>query len=678
MSAARADSWATLRLAGAIWLALVVILAFVDRALFFQVPFLETADAAVNGVMIENARHFAQLYGNYSRFQFNHPGPVFYYVYAAGELLLRDLLGVAPSPANAHVFTCAVLQCAFFAWAVAVFAANYRRTSWLPLVLLASALWLGGNAAAFVDIWPPNVLLMPFLAFAASCVSLASGRLEHLVAVVVAGGFLFHGHVAQSMFVGVLAPAALAVNLLRQRGPPGALGQWCRAHRVPLIASAVTAVVFLLPPLIDLALYGSRSNLATIVGRFGANTEDSKTLLQSVVYFASFATPSTDQDQLAIATFVQQCAYLSTYAWRLSFWGLVFVGAPIVGWIGRRRFGDAEWRFLATGWCVLAATVALCLLWGMAQAGGMHHFNGVFYYGVYFLALMLAGAVAARGLQRWYRAEAGVAMIAVAAVLLAAGRIVVPPVGENSGLAIRDAVHVALTGQPDAAPRFLVYAQGSWPVAAAVALELHRNGPGFQVAPWWGFVFGAEHEREQPALRSDDAPAIWWIAPRGPDGIPLNDDLALFVDPAPIRPDGDEIVFREHGNAFRYVVAGVTYANTDAASTNLPDLTIRFAAVPAQRDVRIVFDADCWRPHEGHAAPQAADVTLNGASLGRVEVAGREQVEVRVPAADWNRSTVANLHLHFPGAVRQVSKARPRYEEWSAWRLWSVQFIPVR
>ncbi|REM67800.1 hypothetical protein DSI38_09235, partial [Mycobacterium tuberculosis] len=52
---------------------------------------LEVGDFAANALNIIRAKSFHEIYGNYSRWQFNHPGPFFFYVYAFGEMVLVDL-----------------------------------------------------------------------------------------------------------------------------------------------------------------------------------------------------------------------------------------------------------------------------------------------------------------------------------------------------------------------------------------------------------------------------------------------------------------------------------------------------------------------------------------------------------------------------------------------------------
>lgn len=672
----RTDS--TLSLAASIWLAAVFAIGVVNQALYFQVPVVELADDAVNGIMIENARHFAQLYGNYSRFEFWHPGPAFYYVYALGQWLLCDLAGVAPAPHNAHLATCMAVQVAFLATAIAIVARWIESAVWLPLALLAAALVFGGNSTALVSIWPPHVLLMPSVAFFCAAVSVACGRLSHLPLLTGAGGFLVHGHVAQTMFVGVLGTLSLAMAWWRQRRTTGsgALRAWLRPHRRAVLTSCLLALVFALPLVLDLLRYGSRGNIATILARFATNTDDHKSFGQSVLYFASFATTTREQAQLATATAATIGAFFRSELLRLCAWGAIWLVPPLLFALRRRAWAPTQRSFLGTGWLFLVTAVALCLLWGMAQAREMFHFNGVFFYGYYFLAALLALAVAAPSLQRWYRPAPAVAVMVAAAVLLAFGRFTAPSVGAAGGLPIQAAVHAALGQAVPKARPYLVFAQDHWPVAATVALELHRGASGFRVPPWLGFLFGDEFTAVAPAS-PDPATPVWWLGPPGASCIPLTAELALFPTPAALAPSDGEIRMGVDGNVFRYVVAGIAASGGAPSRTNLPRATWRFAPERTTSDVRIVFDAGGVCDEGGRVVPRTAAVHFAGSRLGDLAVGARAEVSVVVPAALWNRDAVATLELEFLDGVHHRPPARPGYQELRAWELWSIRCTAV-
>src|SRR6185295_9336068 len=87
-------SWAIAFLAAII---LGAILLNNARPIFSDAHY-ETGDLAANSLQVIRAKHFELVLGNYSRFGFYHPGPAFFYVYAAGEALFHDVLGIVPTP----------------------------------------------------------------------------------------------------------------------------------------------------------------------------------------------------------------------------------------------------------------------------------------------------------------------------------------------------------------------------------------------------------------------------------------------------------------------------------------------------------------------------------------------------------------------------------------------------
>ena len=109
-----------------LFLGLAFALGTAGFELYFRTPMLETGDTALNAIRIDNAKHLRELYGNYSRFEFSHPGPAFFYTYAAGEVLFADLLKIVPGADNAHLLTCMLLQAFFFSWAIAILASHVR------------------------------------------------------------------------------------------------------------------------------------------------------------------------------------------------------------------------------------------------------------------------------------------------------------------------------------------------------------------------------------------------------------------------------------------------------------------------------------------------------------------------------------------------------------------------
>src|ERR1700686_2137372 len=119
-----------------IWFCIAALLIGSHLGFYFKQPYYEGGDFAANALQIRKAKVFHELYGNYSRWGFHHPGPAFFYAYAAGEVVLFDALKVVPSPFNAHLLIGVLLQSLFFAWAVAIVSKHVRRPLLVPLLLI--------------------------------------------------------------------------------------------------------------------------------------------------------------------------------------------------------------------------------------------------------------------------------------------------------------------------------------------------------------------------------------------------------------------------------------------------------------------------------------------------------------------------------------------------------------
>lgn len=659
-------------LAAAICLVLVIALGAAGYDQYFRSPLLEQGDPAVNALQIDNAKHFRELYGNYSRFEFNHPGPAFFYSYAAGEWLLHDLLHVVPSPGNAHLLACMFVQSFFFSLALALIAIHVPGRWWLGATALTAALHFGPLQSPFMSIWPPHVLMMPFLAFLVACCSLASGRAASLPWAVLAGGFLFHGHVAQPLFVGGLGAAALGVAAWRRRreAPGETWTQRLAPARRSLIVAGALAGLFALPLVIDVILGGTKSNVATIIGRFYANTGDSKTFLQSFLYFLSFATPSQDQGEIFTTMGPAVRELFGRHGVRIAIWIAILALGPCLALIRSGRVSPETRRFLLTAHLFLGITIPLCVLWGIAQAGPMENFNSYFYYGIYFFGLVLVLCWIDSLLPLPPSPAAVSALCAIAAVI-ATWAFRLPRWSEaDAGLPVKRGVAAALA-QGGPGPRLLVFEHAHWPSVASLALELQRKGTPFYLAPWWGFMFGQQHSLLRLGEKPEDHAAIWWITgpENGADGVPMTDSLSIYTKPALLRANGDTISFRGAANGFRYVVSGLSAGNIEYAQTELRRMVVVFDPGSADRDVELGLEIGSNQPG---VKPHPGLVYFNDREIGRV-VAGEQAIHpVIIPRELWNSRRIAKLEFRFPEAVHNNNYKRPRHEWWTAWNFWAI------
>lgn len=656
-----------------IFLLVVVALGISRFDSYFRQPMLEEGDAAVNALQINNAKHFSEIYGNYSRFEFHHPGPAFFYVYAGAEWLLCDVLHVAPSPQNAHLFACLLLQALFFALAMGVFYSHFPHRAWIALAIGAAGLHFAYVDDAFISIWPPNQLLMPFLCFLIACISVATGRLQHLPIAGLAGGFLVHGHVAQPLFVGGLGILTLAFGYRRAHGDTGLSwrGLWF-AYRVPIVATVGMAIVFLLPLAIDLVSYGATSNVATILGRFADNTDKSNSAYKSLLYFISFATDSRDQENLFNHMGPELYAFLRAHVWRIAVWMAVFIVPTAIVYLRRNRLEATERRFLITAGGLLGATVLLCVLWGKAQAGAMYNFNGVFYYSIYFFALVLALAVIAPPLDRASPAPVGIA-IAIGAIGFLAWQERTTGLSDI-GPSFEHGLDAALAADRDPRPKLLVFEHSDWPHVSTLALMLQRRGIDYYVMPWWTFMF----ERRHSLLRLHDHPEqktdVWWITRPGAGGNDLDSELSIFTQPAPLSPDRGEINLAGHAGGFRYALYGLSAGNLDNATTELPHVMFRFQTPRTNHDVQLTIDA---QPVDLSTMHVGTEIAFNGTAIGKVTFEKRARLTVAIPAALWNREGVADLELRIPNAKPQRRIRRPDHIWWAGLQIFRLTFGPA-
>lgn len=372
----------------AVWLALIVVFLGSHFDFYFRHHYVELGDWAANALQIFNAKHFRELYGQYSRWGFHHPGPAFFYVYAIGERLFRDSLRLAPSPFTAHTIAGTILQSGFFVWTLAILDRQIRHRLLVPLLLVLATLHFGAmnynvRDSAFSSIWSGHVLLFPFLCLLVSGAALASGSAPAVLPMTIAAGFLLHAHVAQPLFVGTITCVAI-IGFTRHWRPPRGSG-WAALKSAPVqsIAALFVCLLFATPFVIDL-LRGNDSNVHAILGHFGRHNDDHKTLAQSLVYLATFFCYVPDSQ-----TF---CDTLTSGSFRFvrERWPFLLVWFAIFGAVFvalRKSIALSSFaRWLAS---FFAIATALTIVWGMLQTGPLFNFNSHFNFGVMFVPLAL-------------------------------------------------------------------------------------------------------------------------------------------------------------------------------------------------------------------------------------------------------------------------------------------------
>jgi hypothetical protein len=244
-----------------VFLGFAALLLFRSRELFTRV-IIEEGDAAANSILVEQAKQFSQLVGNYSRIGFHHPGPGFLYVQALGEWGLYDRLGVVPSPWNGQAIAILLLNAGLVALAVTIVCRRLTDGAWLPAgARLATGAWLlagvGGAALLYfgthydlvTSTWPPFAYFPPYLLLLAAAASVATGGVRDLWALALAGGLLVHGH-AEFLFLATL-PVLASVGVLLRRNR-GGVRRLLRDNRRHLVVAGAVLAVLALPIVVNL------------------------------------------------------------------------------------------------------------------------------------------------------------------------------------------------------------------------------------------------------------------------------------------------------------------------------------------------------------------------------------------------------------------------------------------
>lgn len=163
----------------------------------------EVGDFAANSMLVEDAKHLHLLVGNYSRVGFNHPGPAFLYVLAAGELIFFDVTRIVNSALSGQILAIALLS-SFWIASIGTLMCRLQASTFTGIVTTALFVGITGyiNYQAFLGPWFPHLYYFPFATFTVAIAALIMGRRDGLILLAISWGFLVNGHVS---FVGITA-----------------------------------------------------------------------------------------------------------------------------------------------------------------------------------------------------------------------------------------------------------------------------------------------------------------------------------------------------------------------------------------------------------------------------------------------------------------------------------------
>lgn len=530
----------------------------------FHSRIYEHDDYAANSLQILKAKQFHETLGHYCRFQFHHPGPAFFYLFGWGELIFFDALKLVPTPFNAQLIALFAFSTFFFSAALMIVARHLPRgRNWFLGLSLLLAAWHFGNVGKFYNfipgelglfcIWPPCLLVFPFLCFLVASASVASGRARDLPLLVLPACFLVHGHAAMPLFVVPLTIVAYTALILQCKKTP-AKWPW-RCAPVPHFLAAGIIALFLLPMAVDVAT-AHPNNLQRIVRHLQSSYGDGKSALQSVLYFLHFGAYSPYPSTNSIPAF-ETFDWPGTTSFFIKHWrayGIWIVVLALCLVLAKRQppIDEPERKFRRRFVLMLCAAVALSIVWGCIQEGSMYYYNSLFNFAIYYALLVFFAVVCAR----WFEQRAAGwprRIIIAAGVVLVVGviagfvqkaryfRSATPDQTEQTQFA--NAIEQALKLDP-VEPKFVNFDWQGGGQTTRIALYLERRGVRWWVREDWPLYFGEEHIIREgkpgqpvPSRESSFWRIVWHpnlpaqtVAPSA-TVIPLTRDYDLVVTP---------------------------------------------------------------------------------------------------------------------------------------------------
>jgi hypothetical protein len=509
------------------------LLMFNSRWLFTTVM-TEGGDFAANSIITHQAKHFELLVGNYSRMQFSHPGPAYFYVQAFGEWLCHDILGIVPSPGNGQVLAVLALNSALVAAALVVLSRWLR--SWLLVGVAATVMlaYFAAHGALLSSNWMPYMYFAPFLLLLTAGASVAAGRAGDLWAVALAGSFLVHGHASFLLLVPVIAVIAVVLHL-RQTGIRG-----LREHRGDWLLAGGVIGLFLLPIVINLALHwpGPFSQYF----RYGSSDNAGGHSIGEAVRFATRFWPGRDGQLWPGQPGPHLPAVTAT---PLIIMLVIFAGLGAVAWWHRKREIGRYQRSAVIMGVVATGLVIVYAARGIDDLN--EEYTALFSYAVPLLLLVLiaTGVVTAtsavddpRPTGRAGRRVVLPALVggltlatAVAAGMLAPSLRATPGDHIANVAPAMDLVRARTAG----APALLELQQEAWPTMTALLIQGQRTGQRVCVVDeQWTFMVTTEFVCGPAELRAGTR-FLLSVAEDTPPGVEV---LIDFAGPGPVRSGG--------------------------------------------------------------------------------------------------------------------------------------------
>jgi len=616
---------------------------FENRAFIFGPAVLETTDFAANALQIIDAKSFHDIYGNYSRWGFNHPGPFFFYAYALGESVLFNALGVVKSPHQAHVFSGILVQSLFLSAAICCFICLTRRRLTGFVVLACASAFLPATLAAVTSIWPPDVLLGPYVLLIVSCAAMALGRHRWIPVATLAVCVLCHGHVAQPLMT---IPMFLLASVLYLRASRSAGMDYRDAIKIALpqvFLASIIACIFLVPIALDL-LRCPDCNAHRIASYMRSAGRPAR-WGQAFNYIASFFLFDHSPEWL---DGVRKIRVLTS---RTAIVAAMCVAALAAPAIMKKKLRSEEYSSLRIIAMFAMFALLLSIIWAKRITGPLYAFNGFFVYAIYFVLIATAACAFILPIrQPKYSISAAALLCAVTVVVSLA----YPAPKSFSALsAVRPTTQsvnrsdLALINQTD---------RGDWTAMVALALWLKRSNVEYLVPRSWMFMYGWDRGSNAERILQAGTQVEIWESGTGQEMLSKGTfDPSAFcrigIDSRQPSLTGTSDAITKARNACSMttfgldIPKGLTEGWTDG---NI----VAFQFVGRRVTGEVDFTLDVL-PYLGSGAlrKQTVKINVNGVQIRSMDVSNDGPITVAVPMTAWNKSSVITVTLALPDAV---------------------------
>lgn len=625
---------------------LAAIALLIGRNFIFGPAVLEGGDFAANALSINRAKNFLEIYGNYSRWGFNHPGPFFFYVYAVGEIFLFDILHVVQSPHQAHVVFGVMLQSAFMAGAIAVSLFLVRDRRILLAWALVGCVFFGIFYIALSSIWPPHVLFGPYLLLLVASAALSLGWFRFFPACVFCVCVLCHGHIAQPLLTfPVLGASVLGFIWKIKNGAIADVAWISKSSRVWNVLLCLLIVgVFSAPILLDL-LRCPDCNLGRVLAYMKTKHGDLPRFGQAINYIGSYFFFDRTPEWLG------SIRNVSIFSGRVLFAAVVILAAILLPkFMGRRgeaSRGDGTLKRVVI-FCLLG--FVLSLIWALRITGPLYEFNSFF---VYAICALLAVSIV-----YFLIAKIPTKILAPLCLIVAAfAFFFVPKYMANFQVFSQ---HSTIPGgaepvkfdRPDVQAAINQIDGQDWLLNMGLAVRLARSGVQYWAPRDWTYVFGWKNAYPDDLFLGQAVNVRIFDKKGGQPAVHFDDsEFCRVSEASPVLDTQGGI---ENFNALRrncsIVAARFGRAGSDDEWEWIPDRVAALQFRTRASNVPVELSLDVM-PYLGNGKifDQDLDVYVNGEKVESRKVA-REGVErLMISNTVWNHSPITTVTLVLNG-----------------------------